>query len=402
VDIERGFTSTLPGESGVCRQSKEDGMGATKVVRHTTVRALAPCLVIAALALLAPGSSLAAPPAYSLLGVWKSGYLAANGKREAANGTQTVTQMNMQTGVFSGYSEVSGVHFTLTGTESGKSLEFVQSEGGYAAHDKVPALSILPNGHVGGNGSFEAGNFWIEVQSKATSGATTEESAPEGKPAAFVSVLCNIFPSAPSTSTCTADVGDLSTENHKTPTGTVTFSTTTGTLLGTTCQLALTVGLGNVASCTVGFQPAPETQQGAPLPVIAHYSGDANFAAAEGSTSPQGASPGILTSSVGNTSGFFNVPMVNPNYSAVTGTVTVSLAGAAGSAALGHSASALATGRFSLGRFGVKTLRLKLSHAGLAKLRAKHRLKVLLSVSTLDAGKRVARHSTITLHLAKH
>jgi hypothetical protein len=381
-------------------------MRATKVVRNRAAGALAACMALMAITLLAPAASLAAPPAYSLLGTWKSGYLAANGSRLPANGTQTVTQMDMQTGVFSGTSVVEGTHFALSGKESGKSLEFVQSEGGYAAHDKVPALSILPNGHVGGNGSFEAGKFWIEVQSKASSPSaekpTPEETAPEGKPAAFVSVLCNIFPSAPSTSTCTADVGDLSSENHKTPTGTVTFSTTSGTLLGTTCQLALTVGLGNIASCTVGFQPAPETQQGAPLPVIAHYSGDSNFAAAEGGTSLQAASPGIVTSSVGNTSGFFNVPMVNPNYSAVTGTVTVSLAGAAGSATLGHVASSLAVGHFSLGRLGSRTVRLKLSHAGLLKLRAKKKLKVLLSVNTLDAGKHVSRHSKITLRLAKH
>ena len=375
--------------------------------RQRAASLLAICLGLAAIALLAPAASLAVAPAYSLLGTWKSGYLASNGSREPANGTQTVTQMNMQTGVFSGHSEVSGVKFTLTGKEEGKSLEFVQSEGSYAAHDKVPALTILPNGHVGGNGSFEGGKFWIEVQAKASSGsgekseAEKEAEAP-AKPSAFVSVLCNIFPSAPSTSTCTADVGDLSTENRKTPTGTVTFTTSTGTLLGTSCQLALTPGLGNIASCTVGFQPAPETQQGAPLPVVAHYGGDSNFAAAEGSTSPQAVSAGVLTSSVANTSGFFEVPMVNPNYSAVTGTVTVSLAGAAGSAAVGHTAGALAVGHFSLSRFGSKTLRLKLSRAGLSKLRAKHTLKVLLSFNTVDAGKHVSRHSKITLRLAKH
>ena len=136
----------------------------------------------------------------------------------------------MQTGVFSGHSVVDGTSFALTGVEQGTSLEFVQSEGGYAAHDKVPKLSILPNGHVGGNGSFEAGKFWIEVQSKAAVKGGAEEEPAEGKPAAFVSVLCNIFPSAPSTSTCTADVGDLSSENHKTPTGTVTFTSTAGHL----------------------------------------------------------------------------------------------------------------------------------------------------------------------------
>ena len=364
-------------------------------------RALGGALTLAAISLLAPVAALAAPPAYSLLGTWKSGYLAANGSREAANGTQTVTQMNMTTGVFSGHSEVLGVHFTLTGVENGKSLEFVQSEGGYAAHDHVPALSILPDGHVGGNGSFEAGKFWIEVQAKASSGPT-EEPTLEAKPAAFVSVICNIFPATPSSSMCTADVGDLSSENRKTPTGTITFSTTVGTFLsGQVCSLAPVVGLGTVAACTLPFLPAPGTQEGAPLAVTARYSGDSNFAAAEGGTSPVSAAPGVTSSSVSNTSGFFSVPMVNPNSSEVTGTVTVSLAGAAGSARAGV-ASALAGGSFRLRSFGSRTLSLRLSHTGLVKLRAKHNLRAIVTVTTRDAGKRVSHSYKITLRLKKH
>jgi hypothetical protein len=376
-------------------------MRITKVAVQRATHGLAACIGLAAIALLAPAASLAAPPAYSLLGTWKSGYLAANGSRLPANGTQTVTTMNMQTGVFSGHSVVEGTSFALSGVENGTSLEFVQSEGGYAAHDKVPKLSILPNGHVGGNGSFEAGKFWIEVQSKASStpGAGPEEETPEGKPAAFVSVLCNIFPSAPSTSTCTADVGDLSSENRKTPTGTVTFTSTAGTFLGDTCSLSLVIGLGNVAACTVSFQPAPGTQQGAPLPVIAHYSGDTSFAAAAGGSSPVSASPGVSGTPVNN-GGFFEVPMVNPNYSAVTGTVTVSLAGAAGSARA-RAAGALAGSSFKLTRFGSKTLRLKLSPTGLLKLRAKHRLRVTVTVSTRVSGKRVSHSYKLTLRLKK-
>jgi hypothetical protein len=102
-------------------------MGATHVVRQRAAGALAAGLGLAAIALLAPAVSLAAPPAYSLLGTWKSGYLAANGSRLPANGTQTVTAMNMQTGVFSGHSVVEGTSFALSGLESGTSLEFVRS-----------------------------------------------------------------------------------------------------------------------------------------------------------------------------------------------------------------------------------------------------------------------------------
>ena len=132
--------------------------------------------------------------------------------------------------------------------------------------------------------------------------------------------------------------------------------------------------------------------------MIAHYSGDTNFAAAEGGTSPVSASPGVLSSPVNN-GGFFEVPMVNPNYSAVTGTVTVSLSGAAGSAG---DAAALASGKFKLGRFATGKLRLKLSHSGLLKLRAKHKLRVTVKVSTNDAGKLAVHTSHLTLRLKKH
>jgi hypothetical protein len=378
--------------------------------RRTLIAAvLLPAL--ASVALLSAATASAAAPAYDLQGVWMSGPLNQAGAREPANGTQTVTAMNMTTGEFSGTSEVDGTHFVLQGIESGTALEFTQSEGSYSAHDKVPALSILPDGNVGGNGSFEAGNFWIEVTSPTVPPPSAPKPAPKeetpkeetkavGSQAAFVTVLCNIFPSAPSTSNCTADVGPAGA-GGKTPTGTVTFVTTAGTLLGDTCTLAPVTGLGAIAACTVGFTPAPGTQQGAPLPVTAHYSGDSVFASASGGTSPVSASPGVSSVEVANNGGFFSVPMVNPNYSAVTGTVTVSLSGAAGSARASAAASSIASGSFRASRFGVKTVRLKLTKTGLAKLRGKHVLHALLKVSTLDSGKRLSHTSHITLRLHK-
>jgi hypothetical protein len=374
--------------------------------RNSIVRGALAAFVLGAL--LFPAAAPAAPPVYNLKGTWKSGYLSSTGSREPANGTQTVTSMNMVTGEFSGFSEVEGTHFALQGKESGKSLEFTQSEGGYAAHDKVPALSILPDGHVGGNGSFEAGLFWIEVTSPAVapkSGETPksgekEEEATSGS-GAFVTVLCNVFPSNPSSSTCTADVGDASGVSRTTPTGTVTFSTTVGTFIsGDTCTLAPVVGLGAISACTVAFQPAPGTQEGAPLPVTATYSGDSSFSTSGGGTSPTSASPGVGSVEVANNGGFFSVPMVNPNYSAVTGTVTVSLAGAQGHASA--ASSSIAFGSFKVAKLGLKTLKLKLSKAGLAKLRSKHILHAVVRVSTLDSGKHVSHSSHLTLHLRRH
>jgi len=263
-------------------------------------RAVIACLALVLMGIALPAAAAAAAPKYDLQGVWQSGYL-TSGVRAPANGTQTVTSMNMATGEFSGHSEVDGTKFALAGKESGTALEFTQSEGGYEAHDVVPVLSIQPSGKVGGNGSFEAGDFWMEVTEPAVAPPKAEEAEAHQEP--FVTVLCNIFPSDPTSSTCTADVGDLTGTGGAVPTGTVTFSTSAGTFIdGDTCTLSLAVGLGSVSSCTVAFEPAPGTQEGAPLPVTARYSGDKSFAAASGGTSPVALAPASSTTAASSTS----------------------------------------------------------------------------------------------------
>ena len=289
----------------------------------TNVSLKTPAILLAAAllaTLLLAATARAAAPAYDLEGVWKSGNL-DGGVKEPANGTQVVTSMNMTTGEFSGHSEVDGIQFALAGREDGKHLEFTQSEGGYTAHDVVPALEILPNGHVGGDGSFEAGDFWMEVTKPTVApkpGEGESESEKQaGKQAAFVTVICNTFPTNPSASTCTADVGDDGETGGLVPTGTVTFTTTTGTLLGDTCTLAPTPGLGAIASCTVSYQPAPDTPEGVPLPVTAKYGGDSHFQPASGGTSPVALD--LVTSSAKVAGdGFFTVPAVNADGSPVT------------------------------------------------------------------------------------
>ena len=100
---------------------------ASRFTEVTRARRTVPVLLVAALALGASAPLAAgAAPVYNLLGTWKSGPL-VGGVRSAANGTQTVTQMDMSTGLFSGYSEVSGTKFVLAGKESGTALEFTQS-----------------------------------------------------------------------------------------------------------------------------------------------------------------------------------------------------------------------------------------------------------------------------------
>jgi hypothetical protein len=94
------------------------------------------------------------------------------------------------------------------------------------------------------------------------------------------------------------------------------------------------------------------------------------------------------------------VPLTNPNYSAVTGGVTVSLAGAAAAGLRAHAASSsLASGSFSAARFGRHSVRLKLSRSGLAKLKHRKSLKVLIHVTTKVAGKKITRSYGLKLKL---
>lgn len=268
-------------------------------------------------------AALAAAPTYDLEGTWTSGPL-SGGVRQPSNGTQTVTQMNMTTGVFSGHSEVDGIQFELAGTESGSAVEFTQHEGSYTSHDKIPALSILPNGNIGGNGSFEVEEFWMEVTSKAVSSKAeeqakeeaikkakeeeavkkteeepgkkakeeekakeeaakkTKEEAEKAKRPSATDVTCN-YEFATSTDTCTAQVADAGPAPEVVPTGTVTFTNTApgGFPYGTTCTIAASASAPGVPFCSVIFLGG-----GSGLPMItASYGGDSHHSPSTGNTS---------------------------------------------------------------------------------------------------------------------
>ncbi len=86
-------------------------------------------------------------------------------------------------------------------------------------------------------------------------------------------VICNLV-IATATDTCTATVGDASAEAPTNPSGTVSFTSSSGGVFsaGNTCALAATPMSGNTSSCSVQFIPpsAPST-----LPAItASYGGD--------------------------------------------------------------------------------------------------------------------------------
>jgi hypothetical protein len=167
-------------------------------------------------------------------------------------------------------------------------VEFTQHEGSYTSHDKIPALSILADGNIGGNGSFEAGEFWMEVTSSSTGPSPAEKEAAKAKEEAEknakrptgTSVVCD-YEFATSQNTCVASVGDGGTGTPSMPTGTVTFTTTSGGFSsGASCSLGPTSGSPSVGNCTLVYQSASSA-----LPSItATYGGDAHHAASVGHT----------------------------------------------------------------------------------------------------------------------
>lgn len=246
--------------------------------------------VVASLASITPSVAAAAAPTYNMLGTWTSGYRSGS-TREAQNGTWDITQMDMATGAFSGTAEIAGTTFTLTGVESGAEAHQELTEGAYTAHD-VYTLSVLGSGHVGTeDGTFEAGAFWAEqggASSEEAGKKAKEEAAKKAKEEAEksakrptgTSVTCN-YEFATSEDTCVASVGDGGSGTPVTPTGSVTFSTTSGGFSsGASCSLAPASGSPSVGSCTLVYFT---TYSGLPT-ITATYGGDSGHTGSVGHT----------------------------------------------------------------------------------------------------------------------
>jgi hypothetical protein len=123
-------------------------------------------------------------------------------------------------------------------------------------------------------------------ETEAKEAAAKEKTAKEQKEKesarkATVAVTCTINIDGSSPSTCTAQVGGA---GSAAPTGTVRFSTTLGSFLGSDiCTLAKGDLSGNTSSCTVQYAPPPgQSIIGTELPIKGAYSGDSNYNPAEG------------------------------------------------------------------------------------------------------------------------
>jgi len=112
-----------------------------------------------------------------------------------------------------------------------------------------------------------------------------EEEAKSGKRRTGTSVTCN-YEFATSQNTCVASVGDGGAGTPVTPTGTVTFTTTSGGFAnGAACSLIATPLSPQVASCTLVYQTG---YSGLPS-ITATYGGDARHAHSAGHTQFLGA-----------------------------------------------------------------------------------------------------------------
>jgi len=239
--------------------------------------------VLFALAAFAPGLASAAAPTYNLTGTWTTGYR-SGATLEPANGSWDITSMNMTTGAFSGTAIVLGVSFVLEGHESGAEATQTLTEGGYVAHD-VYTVSTLANGHIGTiNGTF-GGEFWAELIGPATTPA--EEAAKKAKEAAEkekrptgTSVICN-YEFATSENTCVASVGDGGAPPAIAPTGSVTFTTTSGGFSsGASCSIAPEPSAPSISTCSLVYFTI---NSGLPS-ITASYGGDAHHAPSSGKT----------------------------------------------------------------------------------------------------------------------
>jgi hypothetical protein len=175
----------------------------------------------------------------------------------------------------------------ITGTVSGSSVTIVTTyEASFAAGYVATFVGTLE-----ASGQTMSGTWTSNAGQSGTWSATLAAGSPPSTPPSttkkgpsFTAVQCTISTVAPETSTCTAQVAGYGSSHLVSPTGSVSFSATSGTV-GTSCVLAATPGSPGISSCTVSYVPSATLSPGIPPPVRAHYSGDSNFGPSSGASS---------------------------------------------------------------------------------------------------------------------
>jgi hypothetical protein len=289
----------------------------------------------------------------------------------------------------------------ITGSVSGSSVTIVTTYEASFASGYVATFV----GTVAASGQTMSGTWLSNAGQSGTWSATLAGgSGPSTtkKGSSFTAVQCTISAVAPETSTCTAQVAGYGSSHLVSPTGTVSFSASSGTV-GTSCVLAATPGSPGISSCTVSYVPSASLSPGIPPPVSAHYSGDSNFGPASGESSYVPHSVVLFEDesvaedteiSDGGTSEGIPVDLTNPNPFPVSADEMLTVSGYPSVANTSSaSATALAARTQVIGHVSLKVAplqtiatKVKLSPGG-AKLLKKHkRLKAMLVVVTKRAG----------------
>jgi hypothetical protein len=286
----------------------------------------------------------------------------------------------------------------ITGSISGSSVRIVTTyEASFDAGYVATFVGTLEAGGQGMSGSWSSNGGQTGTWSATLAGAGPTSTK---KGSSFTAVQCTISTVAPQTSTCTAQVAGYGSSHAVSPTGSVSFSATSGTI-GSGCVLAATPGSPGISSCTVSYVPSATLSPGIPPPVSAHYSGDSNFGPSSGESSfvPhsvvlfEGESTDESTAvSDGGTSEDIPVDLTNTNPFPVSADEMLTVSGdpqvANSSSASASSARTQVIGRGSFNIAPLKTIaaKVKLSPAG-AKLLKKHkRLTATLIVVTKRRG----------------
>jgi hypothetical protein len=307
----------------------------------------------------------------------------------------------------------SGASFAvITGSVSGSSVNIVTTyEASFAAGYVATFV-----GTVSASGTSMSGTWTSNAGQSGTWTATLSGAPPEPEPTpktgtksgSVTAVLCTISTTAPSTSTCTAQVAALGAKRLTSPTGTVSFTAASG-VVGSSCVLAATPGSPGISSCTVSYKPSASLGPGLPPPVSAHYSGDSNFQPSSGESSfiPRsvlvGEGPALGTVEAAEEGSVEGIPVVltNPNPFAVSADEELTVSGyppVAGTSAVTARTQVIGRVVLHLAPLQSVSLKIKLSRGGSELLRKHKSLHATLKITTKRNGRRArVSHARLTL-----
>ncbi len=296
----------------------------------------------------------------------------------------------------------------ISGSHSGSSVSIVTTyEASFAAGYVATFTGTVSGETMSGSWTSNAGqsgSWTATLQAGTGSSSPTEKKSGPGS--SFTAVQCTISAIAPDTSTCTAQVAGYGVKQLVSPTGTVSFAATSGTV-GSSCALAATPGSPGISSCTVSYLPSADLMPGEPPPVTAHYSGDSSFKPSSGASSytPHSvvlAEDGSLTEATeepdGGTNEGIPVTLTNTNPFAVSADEELTVSGypPVANSSSARTARTQVIGRTTVELAPLQTIaaEVKLSRGGAKLLRKHKRLTATLVSRTVRSGQpsRITRH----------